>query len=76
MLFLNSSISQVLKLVPQLIQVVILTTDPDVRLIVKPNFKRFYTSDEYPLPDIKLLFENDQRPLNVLLCDEARVFGF
>ena len=65
--FRDTSIRQVLELIVNVVRIVVLSCEAYIWRLPYPNGQWVDTCDHNPLPNIKLLSENYQRTLNVLL---------
>lgn len=57
------------KFVADLLRIVVDRWKSDVTFVVEPNVERVKICNQYPLPDVELSFENNQRILYVFLSD-------
>lgn len=75
MILLNGVIGEMHEFVLNVVETIVVATEPEVALFVEPNNWRIIVLDEYPLPDIELLAVDEKGVLDILLDDKLAVLS-
>ena len=74
MIFLNGIVSEMLEFIMNIVETVVISTKPEIALLVKPNDWRIEVLDENPLSDVKFFTIYQQRIFDIFLDYKLAIF--